>query len=60
MAQPISVRLGHTSNYGEKAVQRACAAADRTGHALLHTLCQKNLSRALSSLSVDCAGFDQR
>ncbi|MDI9336181.1 MAG: succinate dehydrogenase flavoprotein subunit [Gammaproteobacteria bacterium] len=34
---------GHTSNYGEKAVQRACAAADRTGHALLHTLYQQNL-----------------
>ncbi|WP_201593862.1 succinate dehydrogenase flavoprotein subunit [Psychrobacter fulvigenes] len=34
---------GHTSNYGEKAVQRACAAADRTGHALLHTLYQRNL-----------------
>lgn len=29
---------GHTANYGEKPVQRACAAADRTGHALLHTL----------------------
>lgn len=36
---------GHTSNYGEKAVQRACAAADRTGHALLHTLYQKNLEK---------------
>jgi succinate dehydrogenase / fumarate reductase flavoprotein subunit len=24
---------GHTANYGEKPVQRACAAADRTGHA---------------------------
>lgn len=36
---------GHTSNYGEKAVQRACAAADRTGHALLHTLYQKNLEQ---------------
>ena len=34
---------GHSSNYGEKAVPRACAAADRTGHALLHTLYQKNL-----------------
>ncbi len=34
---------GHTSNYGEKPVQRACAAADRTGHALLHTLYQNNL-----------------
>lgn len=35
---------GHTSNYGEKAVQRACAAADRTGHALLHTLYQRNVA----------------
>src|SRR6201986_1309420 len=34
---------GHTANYGEKAVQRACAAADRTGHALLHTLYQQNV-----------------
>jgi succinate dehydrogenase / fumarate reductase flavoprotein subunit len=34
---------GHTANYGESAVQRACAAADRTGHAMLHTLYQKNL-----------------
>ena len=34
---------GHTANYGEKPVQRACAAADRTGHAMLHTLYQKNL-----------------
>lgn len=34
---------GHSANYGEKAVPRACAAADRTGHALLHTLYQKNL-----------------
>ena len=35
---------GHTSNYGEKPVQRACAAADRTGHAMLHTLYQKNVA----------------
>ena len=34
---------GHTSNYGEKPVQRACAAADRTGHAMLHTLYQQNV-----------------
>jgi succinate dehydrogenase / fumarate reductase flavoprotein subunit len=33
---------GHTANYGEKAVERACAAADRTGHAMLHTLYQVN------------------
>ena len=35
---------GHTSNYGEKPVQRACAAADRTGHAMLHTLYQKHVA----------------
>ena len=34
---------GHTANYGEKPVQRACAAADRTGHAMLHTLYQQNV-----------------
>ncbi len=34
---------GHTANYGEKPVQRACAAADRTGHAMLHTLYQQNI-----------------
>ncbi len=34
---------GHTRNYGEQAVQRACAAADRTGHAMLHTLYQANV-----------------
>ena len=34
---------GHSANYGEKAVPRACAAADRTGHALLHTLYQSNV-----------------
>ena len=34
---------GHTANLGEKPVQRACAAADRTGHALLHTLYQNNV-----------------
>ncbi|AUA59493.1 Succinate dehydrogenase flavoprotein subunit [Achromobacter spanius] len=35
---------GHTANFGEKPVQRACAAADRTGHALLHTLYQRNVA----------------
>ncbi len=35
---------GHSANYGEKPVPRACAAADRTGHALLHTLYQCNLA----------------
>ncbi|UOF93504.1 MAG: succinate dehydrogenase flavoprotein subunit [Bordetella sp.] len=35
---------GHTANFGEKPVQRACAVADRTGHALLHTLYQRNVA----------------
>ncbi|HIJ63748.1 MAG TPA: succinate dehydrogenase flavoprotein subunit [Rhodospirillaceae bacterium] len=34
---------GHMRNYGEAPVQRACAAADRTGHAMLHTLYQQSL-----------------
>ncbi len=29
---------GMTKNYGEGPIQRTCAAADRTGHAILHTL----------------------
>jgi len=35
---------GMTTNFGEgKAAQRTCAAADRTGHAILHTLYQQAL-----------------
>ena len=34
---------GHSQNFGEKPVQRSCAAADRTGHAMLHTLYQRNV-----------------
>jgi len=35
---------GMTTNYGKgKAAQRTCAAADRTGHAILHTLYQQTL-----------------
>ena len=34
---------GQTRNYGEGPVERACAAADRTGHAMLHTLYQQSL-----------------
>ena len=40
---------GHTANFGEKPVQRACAAADRTGHALLHTSTSATSPRASSS-----------
>jgi succinate dehydrogenase / fumarate reductase, flavoprotein subunit len=29
---------GHTRHFGERAVRRACYAADRTGHVILHTL----------------------
>ncbi|MDZ4775740.1 MAG: succinate dehydrogenase flavoprotein subunit [Alphaproteobacteria bacterium] len=34
---------GMTRNYGEAPVQRTCAAADRTGHAILHTLYGQSL-----------------
>ena len=30
--------LRYDKNYGNEPVQRTCAAADRTGHAILHTL----------------------
>jgi succinate dehydrogenase / fumarate reductase, flavoprotein subunit len=48
---------GHTANYGEKAVQRACAAADRTGHAMLHTLYQRNV-RAKTNFFVEWLALD--
>jgi succinate dehydrogenase / fumarate reductase flavoprotein subunit len=34
---------GHTQNYGKTMAKRACAAADRTGHAIIHTLYQQCL-----------------
>lgn len=34
---------GMTTHYGEAQAQRTCAAADRTGHAMLHTLYQQSL-----------------
>jgi len=34
---------GHTVKFGESMARRACAAADRTGHAILHTLYQQSL-----------------
>ncbi len=34
---------GMTQNFGEKAISRTCAVADRTGHAMLHTLYQRNV-----------------
>ncbi|MGE0384707.1 MAG: succinate dehydrogenase flavoprotein subunit [Gammaproteobacteria bacterium] len=34
---------GMTTHYGKGTAQRTCAAADRTGHAILHTLYQQSL-----------------
>jgi len=34
---------GHMQHYGKTPAMRACAAADRTGHAILHTLYQQSL-----------------
>ena len=34
---------GHMKDYGKTPAMRACAAADRTGHAILHTLYQQSL-----------------
>ncbi len=48
---------GHSANFGEKPVQRACAAADRTGHALLHTLYQRNV-RARTQFFVEWMALD--
>ena len=48
---------GHTANYGEKPVQRACAAADRTGHAMLHTLYQQNV-KARAQFFVEWMALD--
>jgi len=36
---------GMTTHFGEGTAQRTCAAADRTGHAMLHTLYQQSLKR---------------
>ena len=38
---------GMTKNFGEGPIQRTCAAADRTGHAILHTLYGQALRRSV-------------
>ncbi|MGZ8564082.1 MAG: FAD-dependent oxidoreductase, partial [Candidatus Limnocylindria bacterium] len=43
---------GHTRNYGEGPVRRACYAADRTGHAILQTLFQQ-------CIKLDVAFYDE-
>ena len=37
---------GMTTHFGQGIAQRTCAAADRTGHALLHTLYQQSIRRS--------------
>jgi succinate dehydrogenase / fumarate reductase, flavoprotein subunit len=37
---------GMTTHYGKGIAQRTCAAADRTGHAMLHTLYQQSIRHA--------------
>ena len=37
---------GMTTHYGKGTAQRTCAAADRTGHAMLHTLYQQSIRHA--------------
>src|SRR5579862_2759283 len=38
---------GMTRNFGEGPIQRSCAAADRTGHAMLHTMYGQALSKSV-------------
>ena len=49
---------GHMQNFGAgPAVQRSCSAADRTGHAMLHTLYQRNI-RANTHFFVEWMALD--
>ncbi len=48
---------GQTRNYGERMVSRSCAAADRTGHAMLHTLYQANV-RAHTHFFIEWMALD--
>ena len=48
---------GHTQHNGKNPVQRACAAADRTGHAMLHTLYQRNV-RANTQFFIEWMALD--
>lgn len=48
---------GMTQNYGEKPISRTCAVADRTGHAMLHTLYQRNI-RANTQFFIEWFALD--
>ena len=46
-----------TKNFGESSISRTCAVADRTGHAMLHTLYQKNIELK-SQFFIEWVGLD--
>ena len=48
---------GQSQNFGGAQATRSCAAADRTGHALLHTLYQRNV-RANTQFFIEWMGLD--
>lgn len=48
---------GMTQNFGESPISRTCAVADRTGHAMLHTLYQRNI-RANTKFFVEWFALD--
>lgn len=48
---------GMTKNFGESPISRTCAVADRTGHAMLHTLYQRNI-RANTKFFVEWFALD--
>jgi succinate dehydrogenase flavoprotein subunit len=48
---------GHTQNHGKSMANRACAAADRTGHAILHTLYQQCLKHK-ANFFIEYFGID--
>jgi len=48
---------GQSLNFGQRQAARTCAAADRTGHAILHSLYQQNL-RAQTTFFVEHQAID--
>ncbi len=48
---------GMTQNFGESPISRTCAVADRTGHAMLHTLYQRNI-RAHTEFFIEWYALD--
>ena len=47
---------GQSKNFGGEQAARTAAAADRTGHALLHTLYQQNVKNKTTVFRVVCPG----